>query len=169
MENQSETQTDTNNTSNKTKLLVPAATGALVLIAGAVFVFSQNNSTDPQTTSTQRPATTQITEVTTIPEETLAENSQAKVVEVKVGATEFSFTPDEIRVNQGDTVRIVFSNTGTMMHDWTLDEFNAATKTIGPGETDTIEFVANKTGEFEFYCSVGNHRAQGMVGTLIVE
>jgi plastocyanin len=32
-----------------------------------------------------------------------------------------------------------------------------------------IEFVANKKGKFEYYCSVGEHRAMGMKGNLVVE
>ena len=57
------------------------------------------------------------------------------------------------------------------MHDWVIDEFSARAKQIQAGETDTVEFVANKKGTFEYYCSVGNgfHRQQGMVGKLIVE
>ena len=80
----------------------------------------------------------------------------------------FSFTPTEIRVKKGDTVRIVFKN-NQGNHDWTIDEFNARTPVIGAGSTATVQFVANKTGSFEYYCSVGNHRQLGMKGTLIVE
>jgi len=80
----------------------------------------------------------------------------------------FSFTPNEIRVKKGDRVRIVFSNIEGF-HDWKIDEFNAATKKINAGETDTVEFIADKAGTFEFYCSVGTHRQMGMKGNLIVE
>ena len=65
-------------------------------------------------------------------------------------------------------MRIVFKNNkGT--HDWVIDEFNARTKTIQSDQTDTIEFIADKLGTFEYYCSVSNHRQMGMVGQLIVE
>jgi len=40
---------------------------------------------------------------------------------------------------------------------------------VTPGTPTSVTFVADKTGTFEYYCSVGNHRAQGMVGKLIVE
>jgi len=74
----------------------------------------------------------------------------------------------DLYVNVGDTVRIEFVNEEGM-HDWVLDEFNAATAIIQGGETDVIEFVADQAGTFEFYCSVMQHRAMGMVGNLIVE
>lgn len=80
----------------------------------------------------------------------------------------FSFTPSQITVNKGDTVRIIFKNeSGT--HDWNIDEFKASTKVIQAGQEEIIQFVADKTGTFEYYCSVGTHRQQGMRGNLIVK
>jgi len=79
----------------------------------------------------------------------------------------FYFSPKEISVNKGDKVKIVFKNVEGV-HDWVVDEFNARTKIIKTGETDEVEFIADKTGSFEYYCSVGTHRQQGMVGVLKV-
>jgi len=90
------------------------------------------------------------------------------VKEFTVIGTTFSFSLKEIKVNKGDRVRIVFRNEAGF-HDWVVDEFNAGTKQIQAGQTDTIEFVADKTGNFEYYCSVGSHRQMGMVGQLIVQ
>jgi plastocyanin len=89
-----------------------------------------------------------------------------KVFEISGGP--FYFNPNLITVNKGDTVRIVFTNEEGF-HDWVLDEFDAKTKQIQAGQTETIEFVADEAGEFEYYCSVGTHRQMGMVGTLIVK
>jgi len=73
-----------------------------------------------------------------------------------------------ITVNQGDTVRIEFkSNQG--FHDWVLDEFDARTEQVSDGGTTVVEFVADEAGEFEYYCSVGQHRQMGMVGRFIVQ
>ena len=93
----------------------------------------------------------------------------ASVKSFSVAATNFAFTPKEIRVKAGDTVRVTLTNNGTMPHDWKVDAFNAATKVITNGQTDTVQFVASKAGTYEYYCSVGTHRQMGMVGTLIVE
>jgi len=80
----------------------------------------------------------------------------------------FSFTPSQITVNKGDTVVIIFKNeSGT--HDWKIDEFNSATKILQSGQQETIQFVANKVGTFEYYCSIGTHRQQGMKGNLTVK
>ena len=48
------------------------------------------------------------------------------------------------------------------------EESEPATKVIKTGETDTVEFIVDKAGTFEFYCSVGEHRNMGMVGALTV-
>ncbi len=77
--------------------------------------------------------------------------------------------PDMV-VNVGDAVRVVLEIEGGMPHDWVVDEFDgAATRIISSGDVDVIEFVAGQPGEYEYYCSVGAHRANGMVGRFIVE
>ncbi|MGK2849059.1 MAG: cupredoxin domain-containing protein [Minisyncoccota bacterium] len=73
----------------------------------------------------------------------------------------------EIRVKQGDTVRITITNTKGM-HDFTLDEYSIYQEL--PLNQDTIiEFTADKKGEFVYYCSKPGHRAKGQFGALIVE
>lgn len=95
-------------------------------------------------------------------------SDQGSVKEFSIDAVPFSFTPAIMEVNLGDTVKITLKNSkGT--HDLKIDELNVATKTLNEGEEQTITFVADKVGTFEYYCSVGNHRAQGMVGTLTVQ
>jgi cytochrome c oxidase subunit II len=90
----------------------------------------------------------------------------AKVFEV-VGSN-FAFDVKEIKVKKGDTVRINFTNKEGR-HDWVVDELNARTQIIEGGSSDSITFVADKAGTFEYYCSVMEHRKMGMVGKLIVE
>ena len=78
-------------------------------------------------------------------------------------------TNPEVRVKEGDKVRIEFSS-AQGFHDWVVDEFDAATAQVK--DTDGmsfVEFIADKKGSFEYYCSVGQHRQMGMKGMLIVE
>jgi len=93
-------------------------------------------------------------------------DAQAKVFEVR--GKNFEFDVPEIRVKQGDTVTINFESTDGF-HDWVIDEFNARTQQVRPGTATSVTFVADKAGTFEYYCSVGSHRANGMSGALIVE
>ncbi|MBI4090688.1 MAG: cupredoxin domain-containing protein [Candidatus Komeilibacteria bacterium] len=95
-------------------------------------------------------------------------NQSASVKTFNITARNFSFSQNEIRVKKGDVVQINL-NVVEGFHDWVVDEFNAAAKSSGSGATTGVQFTADKTGTFEYYCSVGNHRAMGMKGKLIVE
>ena len=73
-----------------------------------------------------------------------------------------------LNVKLGDTVTINFKNDGGF-HDFKIDEFNVATNQVKDGGEDSVAFVASKKGSFEYYCSVGQHRAMGMKGVINVE
>jgi cytochrome c oxidase subunit 2 len=90
------------------------------------------------------------------------------VKEFTITGQNFSFAPAVITVKKGDKVKITFKN-AEGFHDFKIDEFNVATKQIQGGGEDTVEFTADKTGTFEYYCSVGKHRQMGMKGQLIVQ
>lgn len=94
--------------------------------------------------------------------------ASARVVSLAVSGSNFTFSPSQLKVKMGDKVRVTFTNSGGT-HDWKLDEFGVATKVLQGSASETVEFVANKKGTFEYYCSVGEHRAMGMKGNLIVE
>ncbi|HEY4503015.1 MAG TPA: cupredoxin domain-containing protein [Candidatus Paceibacterota bacterium] len=90
------------------------------------------------------------------------------VKEFTVTGKEFSFSPSLITVKKGDRVKITFVNSAGF-HDFKIDEFGAATKQTKAPTTEVLEFTADKVGSFEYYCSVGSHRAMGMKGILKVE
>ena len=72
-----------------------------------------------------------------------------------------------IRVNQGDIVELNFEVTGGN-HDFVIDELRVATDILSTGQSQTVVFEASEAGTFEYYCSVGSHRADGMFGTFEV-
>lgn len=87
---------------------------------------------------------------------------------IVVTGSNFTFSPSSLSVKKGQKVTLTFKNTGGM-HDFKIDELGVATKKIRGGEEDAVVFTPDKTGVFEFYCSVGEHRAMGMKGTIVVE
>lgn len=101
-----------------------------------------------------------------------APGSQVNEVEAvklfEIVAKNFEFSLKEIRVKKGDKVRIILKDEQGF-HDWVLDEFNVRTPQISASNTATVEFVADKVGTFEYYCSVDQHRQMGMKGNLVVE
>ncbi len=78
-----------------------------------------------------------------------------------VSAFRFGYTPDLIQVSKGDRVRIEIENTDTL-HGIRIPELNLK-------GNEVIEFTADKTGEFVWYCT--NMCGEGhmtMKGKLVV-
>lgn len=88
---------------------------------------------------------------------------------VTVTGNEFAFTPSTITVKKGEPVQITFKNAGKYPHNLTISELSLQTKTIQPGQEDTITFTPTKVGSFTFICTVPGHADRGMKGTLSVE
>lgn len=86
-----------------------------------------------------------------------------------VSGSEFAFSPSEISAKVGQPVKLTFKNTGKFPHNLTITELNVQSKTIQPGEEDTITFTPEKTGSFTFICTIPGHADRGMKGTLKVE
>lgn len=80
----------------------------------------------------------------------------------------FYYDVPEIRVTEGDEVTLTLrSAEGT--HDFVIDELNVQSEVIKTDGETTFTFIADKAGSFNYYCSIGSHRANGMEGLLIVE
>lgn len=94
--------------------------------------------------------------------------SGGEIKEFTIRESSFMLSPSTITVNKGDTVRItVMNDQGT--HNLFIEGYNERTSTISAGDSEVIEFVADKAGTFDMWCEVGNHRSQGMEGTLVVQ
>jgi nitrous-oxide reductase len=93
-------------------------------------------------------------------------------VTIKMIAVRSSFEPTKIEVNQGDKVTIYVTNieqTTDELHGLGINEYNINV-VIDPGETKTLEFVADKPGVFPFYCTnFCSALHQEMQGYLLVK
>lgn len=142
----------------------------VAVVAGGYMLLSKGGpsaSPTPTALSTATPNVTGTPSASKTPTVTGTPSTSA-VKTFNVTGTPFAFSLSEIKVKKGDTVKIAFMNQqGT--HDWVIDEFGARTGILAAGKSQTIQFVADKSGTFEYYCSVGTHRQMGMKGKLIVE
>ena len=140
----------------------------LVILVGGGWYFYQNSS--PRVPAVPTTDTMNTTESTTMETGTIpaTETAPAAVKSFDLTGKMFAFSQSEIRVEKGDTVTVNFESTDGP-HDWVVDAFNARTKQVQPGTKTSVTFVADKVGTYEYYCSVGQHRQNGMVGKLIVE
>jgi len=76
-------------------------------------------------------------------------------VEVWMSATRSHYTPDIVRVKQGDTVKLHITNTEQTRdatHGFAIANYNIQAS-LDPGETSNFEFVADKPGAWNFYCT----------------
>jgi len=89
------------------------------------------------------------------------------IKEINMEAGSFYYKPNTITVKKGETVKIVMHSV-SMMHDFNIDELNVRMPIVKNGDTGTVEFTADKVGTFEYYCSVGQHRANGQVGKITI-
>ena len=140
----------------------------VILIAGGFILFKSKTiaPTDGEVNNYMPVPGSNVDEM--IVTEEIREIAPVTVKEFSVSAAPYSFSTKSISVNKGDTVKITLKNTkGT--HDLKIDEYGVATRVLNAGEEQTLTFLADKVGSFEYYCSVGNHRAMGMVGTLSVK
>lgn len=94
------------------------------------------------------------------------EFSMTSFYEMVDGQPKPQYSLKEMTVNQGDKVRVkVMVTKGA--HNFNLDEFNVKADTPLNQEV-TVEFTADKAGEFIYYCSMPGHRQNGHWGTLKV-
>lgn len=97
------------------------------------------------------------------------------------------FSPAEVRVKRGETVRFVVRNKGAAMHEMvigTLEELKAHGELmkkfpgmehdepymahVAPGKAEEIVWSFTKAGEFHYGCLVPGHFDAGMVGRIVV-
>jgi len=65
------------------------------------------------------------------------------------------FTPDIIRVKRGDHVKLHITNveqTRDATHGFAVAQYNIQAS-LEPGETANFDFVADKPGSWNFYCT----------------
>lgn len=91
------------------------------------------------------------------------------VQEVNISAKEFAYTPSTVSVSKGQAVKINFTNQGTTTHNMVIQGLNVQTKSIQPGESDSVTFTPVTPGTYTFYCSIDSHRSLGLTGTLEVK
>lgn len=149
----------TENTSKLNPIMI-AVVVVIIAVAGFFLMRTNTNTQTSQPGQTAQPTTPQAS-----PEASTMGN-EVKTITVEAGA--FYFNPKEIRVKKGEKVKIVLT-AKDMMHDFTIDELKVKLPVTKASETNSVKFTADQAGQFEYYCSVGQHRANGQVGKLIVE
>ena len=97
------------------------------------------------------------------------------------------FTPAELTIKQGDTIRFRVKNSGKVMHEMVLGTMDDLKKHaemmkkhpgmeheepymahVAPGKTEPMVWQFTKPGEFHYGCLVPGHFEAGMIGRIRV-
>ena len=88
--------------------------------------------------------------------------------EITIRAEQFSFTPNEIEVVEGETIRLTLEAVD-VPHGIAIADFDVTVVARPGGEPAVVEFQAETPGRFRFTCAVfcgnGHH---GMTGVLTI-
>jgi uncharacterized cupredoxin-like copper-binding protein len=98
------------------------------------------------------------------------------------------FSPGELKIRQGETIRFEVKNSGKTMHEMVLGTIKELKEHaelmkkhpgmehdepymahVAPGKTERIVWQFTKPGEFYYGCLVPGHFEAGMIGKLIVK
>ena len=98
------------------------------------------------------------------------------------------FTPAELTIKQGETIKFVVKNSGKIMHEFvlgTMKELKEHAEVmkkhpgmehdepymahVAPGKTETITWQFTKAGNFHFGCLIAGHFEAGMIGKVAVK
>jgi plastocyanin len=105
-------------------------------------------------------------------ETTAMMNDEENVQEVTVKLESHFFDPNLINVVVGVPVRMTLTNGTTLTpHNFSINEASAGivvNRDLDGGETIVVEFTPTKAGRYQFFCDVGDHSEEGMVGTIVV-
>jgi uncharacterized cupredoxin-like copper-binding protein len=114
-------------------------------------------------------------------------NKAKRSIEISMLDT-MRFSPSEIKVKQGETVKFIIKNTSTaLLHEFVIgtqkeNEEHAALMLkfptmehsepymahVGAGKTGEIIWTFNRPGNFDFACLIAGHYQAGMKGNITV-
>jgi uncharacterized cupredoxin-like copper-binding protein len=89
---------------------------------------------------------------------------------IEIVGTEFALEPATVELDEPGTYTFVFRNEGGTVHALEIDGHGVEEETeeIAAGETAELRVELTEAGDYELYCPVGEHRHQGMEGTVVV-
>ena len=99
------------------------------------------------------------------------ETTAGQPAALEVTLSDFKIDPKDGQVDEAGVIRFDITNDGETAHQLAIEghgEIPDTSDQMDPGEDDpfTTELAS---GKYIWYCPIGNHREQGMEGTLTVE
>lgn len=150
-----------------TGILLIIAVLAAIAIGIVILSGNDDNLETNQSNVTSQSEPTPATPDNSAQMQDMMENSDQTV---DIVMSNFDFSEETINASPGDVITVNLSIDGGS-HDFVIDELGVQSEVIGGSDTDTVTFTVpdDAAGQtYTFYCSIGNHRAQGMEGQLVI-
>jgi nitrite reductase (NO-forming) len=103
--------------------------------------------------------------LTSCADDSSAEGGDATVLDVSLGR--FVIEPAVLTAPAGDLELRVTNVDPDMQHNLAVN--GKGTRTLAPGETQTLHMQDVAAGDYRMWCDMPGHAAAGQVGTLAVE
>jgi nitrite reductase (NO-forming) len=95
--------------------------------------------------------------------------AEGRMVYLGVGGDIDGAVNPALNVHEGETVQINLINGEGAEHDIIVDQYAARSNRVtAKGASSSVTFMASKTGEFFYFCSIPGHREAGMQGRVKV-
>lgn len=133
--------------------------GAVLLVLGLVLTTACTGATASERARDSGPAA---------PASALAAAAQQLTVTAR---DSMKFEPSSVTVKAGQPVEVTLRNEGRMAHDFTLSEGVSRRVKIRAdgGASASATFTIDRPGTYTFDCSVADHKAAGMTGTITAQ
>ena len=94
--------------------------------------------------------------------------SPSVVKTVAIGEKEFSLAPSSVSLTRTGTYIFKVTNNGSTTHALEIEGNGVEEETdnISPGGSATLKVALNKSGDYEMYCPIDDHKNKGMKGTI---
>ena len=94
-------------------------------------------------------------------------SSEPETKQVTLLAEDIVWSSDLIEAEAGQPIELTITNTGALDHDFVIEELDLDIL-LAPGQSETITFVVDEAGTYEYICNIPGHQDAGMVGNLVI-
>ncbi len=141
------------------------------LIEAELAKLAADNGNAAPAENTAKSAESAVKEVEATAQETVKaiETKPVQTKELKINLKKFVFTPAELTVSKGDTVKMIVANTADIKLGYEVSAFNAG-KEVEAGQTGELSFTADKAGTYDITCNAACGSKKGAIlGALVVK
>jgi uncharacterized cupredoxin-like copper-binding protein len=94
-------------------------------------------------------------------------SSEPETKVVTLLAEDIEWSTNLIEAEVGQPIELTITNTGALDHDFEIAELDLNIL-LAPGQRETITFVVDEAGTYEYICNIPGHQDAGMVGELVI-